>query len=343
MIQFVLGWRPSGGLDVAPAADALAGVVARGGFLDPARLRRWSSPGGHAALAYVAHDPAQLGGVEYVHSEEGRLALFAGRPVRWDAGGREADGAGPLDPTTYLEASIAWRGGLDGRWAAARYDDRARELEVGADALGAYPLFTAEAHGARWFSNAPAALAALTGVDRVDPLALAGLLGGGWSLSGDPLWAAVRRPRGGARRTAERRGRRVAARRRLRPRRCGRHPRRRPAGPGRLARPPEHRARDRRARLPAGPGRGAARRLPLRHDHRRRLRRARRRSRPRARSRRRGRARAARPGPARRHVHRPGARGGGRGAAVRRHRLPGGRRRLPARARQRPADAVAQR
>src|SRR5204862_3004575 len=89
MIQFVLGWRAAGGLDVAPAADALAGVSAREGFLDPSRLRRWRSPGAHAALAWVAHDAAQLGGVEYVHSEEGRLALFAGRPVRWDAGGRE--------------------------------------------------------------------------------------------------------------------------------------------------------------------------------------------------------------------------------------------------------------
>ncbi len=197
MIQFVLGSRPSGGLDAAPAADALAGVLAREGFLDPAGLRRWRAPDGHAALAWAAHDPAQLGGVEYVHAEERRLALFAGRPVRWDAGGREADGAGPLDPSLYLEPSTAWRDALDGRWAAARYDDDARELEVGADALGAYPLFTADVHGARWFSNAPAALAALAGARELDPLALAGLLGGGWSLSGDPLWAAVRRlPRG---------------------------------------------------------------------------------------------------------------------------------------------------
>src|SRR2546429_6246459 len=119
-------------------------------------------------------------------SEESRLALFAGRPVRWDAGGHEADGAGPLDPRTYLEPSAAWRDALDGRWAAARYDDAARELEVGADALGAYPLFGAEAHGARWFSNAPAALASLAGARELDPLALAGLLGGGWSPAADP-------------------------------------------------------------------------------------------------------------------------------------------------------------
>jgi hypothetical protein len=197
MIQFVLGWRAAGGIDAAPAADALAGVTAREGFLDPARLRRWRSPDGHAALAWVAHTPAQLGGVEYVHAEDRRLAMFAGRPVRWDAAGREADGAGPLDPRAYLEPSAAWRDALDGRWAAARYDDAARELEVGADALGAYPLFTAEAHGARWFSNAPAALASLTRARELDPLALAGLLGGGWSPAGDPLWSAVRRlPRG---------------------------------------------------------------------------------------------------------------------------------------------------
>ncbi|HEV7459580.1 MAG TPA: hypothetical protein VGN78_03505, partial [Solirubrobacteraceae bacterium] len=197
MIQFVLGWRAAGGVDADPAADALAGVSAREGFLDPARLRRWRSPGGHAAVAWVAHDPAQLGGVEYVHADENRLALFAGRPVRWDAAGGEADGAGPLDPRTYLEPSAGWRDALDGRWAAARYDDTAHELEVGSDALGAYPLFAAEAHGTIWFSNAPAALASLTGARELDPLALAGLLGGGWSPAGDPLWAAVRRlPRG---------------------------------------------------------------------------------------------------------------------------------------------------
>ena len=57
MLQFVLGWRPAGGLDVEPGAAALAQVVGRAGFLDPARLARWRSPGGHAALAWVAHDP----------------------------------------------------------------------------------------------------------------------------------------------------------------------------------------------------------------------------------------------------------------------------------------------
>src|SRR4051794_7678408 len=105
MIQFVLGWRDAGGLDVAPAAEALAGTVARAGFLDPARVARWRAPEGHAALAWVAHDPEQVGGVEYVHVEERRVALFAGRPVRWDASGTEADGAGPLDPRAYLEPS----------------------------------------------------------------------------------------------------------------------------------------------------------------------------------------------------------------------------------------------
>jgi hypothetical protein len=197
MIQFVLGWRPAGGLDVEPAAAALADVVGRAGFLDPERTARWRSRGGHAALAWVAHDPAQVGGVAYVHADERRMALFAGRPVRWDGAGREADGMGALDPRAYLEPSAAWRDALDGRWAAARYDEQARELEVGADALGAYPLFTADAGGARWFSNAPAALAALVEARELDAAALAGLLGGGWSLAGDPLWAAVRRlPRG---------------------------------------------------------------------------------------------------------------------------------------------------
>src|SRR5438128_1214906 len=80
-----------------------------------------------------------------------------------------------------LQFVLGWRaaGGLDPGSAG--------------DALGAYPLFEAAAHGARWFSNAPAALSALAGARDLDPVALAGLLGGGWSLAGDPLWAAVRR------------------------------------------------------------------------------------------------------------------------------------------------------
>src|SRR2546429_9906051 len=82
MIQFVLGWKPSGGLDLAPAADALAGVIAREGFLDSARLRRWRAPDGHAALAWAAHDPGQVGGVEYVHAAERPPPPFAGGPAR---------------------------------------------------------------------------------------------------------------------------------------------------------------------------------------------------------------------------------------------------------------------
>src|SRR5436305_15100289 len=109
MLQFVLGWRAAGGLDPGSAGDALGAMAGRAGLLDPARLRRWRSPDGHVALAWLAHDPAQLGGVEYVHAEERRVALFAGRPVRWDAAGREADGAGPPDPRTYGGPSRGWR------------------------------------------------------------------------------------------------------------------------------------------------------------------------------------------------------------------------------------------
>src|SRR5437763_252576 len=206
MLQFVLGWRAAGGRVAGSAGDALGAVAGRAGLRDPARLRRWRSPDGHVALAWLARDRAQLGGVEYVHAEERRVALFAGRPVRWDAAGREADGAGPLDPRTYVAPSSEWRDALDGRWAAARYDEDARELEIGADALGAYPLFEAAAHGARWFSNAPAALSALAGARDLDPVALAGLLGRGWSLAGDPPSAPAAR---GGSCPASRRGRPV--------------------------------------------------------------------------------------------------------------------------------------
>jgi hypothetical protein len=198
MNHFVLGWRAPGGIELDPAARALSRVTERLGFLAPGRIARWTASDARAALAWVAHDPGQVGGVRYVAAEPDRLALFAGRPVHWPAAGGP-DGSGPLDPGFYLRPFREFRDELDGRWAAARYDTTQGELELATDALGAYPVFVAEHGGARWFSNDPTVLALLTGADELDPLALAGLLGGGWSLAGDPLWRAVRRlPRGGA-------------------------------------------------------------------------------------------------------------------------------------------------
>ncbi|MDQ6750194.1 MAG: hypothetical protein M3Z33_05510, partial [Actinomycetota bacterium] len=197
MIHFVLGWRPQGGIELEASAGALSAVTERLGFLEPARLARWTASDARAALAWVAHEPERTGGVRHVCAEPGRLGLFAGRPIRWGPDG-VVDGRGPLDPSFYLRPFRTFCDELDGRWMGARYDAAQGELELATDALGAYPVFVAKHGGARWFSNNATVLATLTGADELDPLALAGLLGGGWSPAGDPLWRAVRRlPRGG--------------------------------------------------------------------------------------------------------------------------------------------------
>lgn len=198
MNHFVLGWRAQGGIEVEPGVLALSEVTGRLGFLDPGRIQRWKASDGRAALTWIADDPGRVGDVRYVQAEPDRVGLFAGRPIRW-TGATAADGRGPLDPAFYLRPFRTFCDELDGRWAAARYDAGEGELELASDALGAYPLFVAEHGGARWFSNNPTVLRMLVGADELDPLALAGLLGGGWSLAGDPVWTAVRRlPRGSA-------------------------------------------------------------------------------------------------------------------------------------------------
>ena len=196
MNHFVLGWRAQGGVQSEVAGRALRQVGERLGFLDPERIERWTAPDGRVALAWLAHPPDAIGGVRYVCAEPDRVGLFAGRPIHWPAGG-EADGRAPLDAGFYLRSLAAVGPELDGRWAAARYDAVEGELQLATDALGAYPVFVADHGGARWFSNNPSVLRTLAGGRGLDPLALAGLLGGGWSLTGDPLWREVRRlPRG---------------------------------------------------------------------------------------------------------------------------------------------------
>ena len=240
-------------------------------------------PSGAAAVVSVSHDRHQTGGVRYVHRDESRLALFSGRPIRW-TGAREADGRGPIDAASYLEPAERWAHELDGRFAVVRYDDASRVLEAVTDPMGAYPLFEARADGARWVSNSAELLRSLSGSTERDRAALAGLLGGGWSLDGHPLWASVRRlarasvHRLAAATAAERRelgtGRAIpasigggfdpdrAADLLVAATRCAR----------RLARAPERRARHRRARLPRRARRGAPRGHSLRDDHRRRRR-----------------------------------------------------------------------
>lgn len=61
------------------------------------------------------------------------------------------------------------------------------------DSLGAYPLFSGQAGGTRWISNSAELVRRVLGTRDLDLSAVAGLVGAGWSLSGEPVWARVRR------------------------------------------------------------------------------------------------------------------------------------------------------
>ena len=158
MNLFLLGWpAASSAVDAERAAAVLEGL--REPFFADGVLTRL--PGAGACLA---HPPERVGGESYVSMDGDRWTVFAGRPV------------GPLDAP------------VDGRYAVVRSDG-----SVVVDPLGAYPVHEASIEGVRWVSNSPGALVALGADAALSVPALAGVLGGGWSLSGDPLWSGVRR------------------------------------------------------------------------------------------------------------------------------------------------------
>jgi hypothetical protein len=101
-------------------------------------------------------------------------ALFSGRPIVWN--GDSADGRAPLDPAFWLDPPVD---DLDGRYVGVRVVDG--EVTVFTDALGAYPVY----RRGEMVSNNAAVLHG-SGSMRID--VLASLLGGGWSLSGNPVW-----------------------------------------------------------------------------------------------------------------------------------------------------------
>ncbi|MEA2473581.1 MAG: hypothetical protein QOE06_1496 [Thermoleophilaceae bacterium] len=192
MNLFVLAWSGERAVDPAGPAAGLRRLLERLPFFPGRPVETWTAPSAALAAAWISHGPEQTGGVRYVHTEQRRLAMFSGRPIRW-TGDLEADGRGPLDPAFYLEPAERWSESLDGRFAAVRYDDSDRTLEVASDALGAYPIYEAHADGIRWTSNNAEVLRELCDARELDPAVLAPVLGGGWSLSGDPVWSGVRR------------------------------------------------------------------------------------------------------------------------------------------------------
>src|SRR5438034_3916125 len=189
---FVVGWSPVGFVEALAAERALGALLDRLPFFDGIAPRTWASASGAACAACVSHPPSQTGGIRYSHFDAEHLALYSGRPFRWASDGT-ADGHGPLVPDHYLHPPETWMRDLDGRCVAVRWVDGQRTLDVFTDPMGAYPVFSCQANGTTWISNNAEILHVLAGVHEQRLEALAGMLGGGWSLSGHPRWAAVRR------------------------------------------------------------------------------------------------------------------------------------------------------
>ena len=122
-----------------------------------------------------------------------QLPFFPGRPVEtWQAHGFSAawiqhEGIDYVSTEPRFELLA---GHPAGRYVRVRWDG---SLHVTHDSLGAYPVFEAIADGTRYVSNNAELLRALAGSSEIALESVAGLLGGGWPLDGDPMWEAVRR------------------------------------------------------------------------------------------------------------------------------------------------------
>ncbi|MFL5780600.1 MAG: hypothetical protein ACJ760_04735 [Thermoleophilaceae bacterium] len=168
---FVAGLAERAQPDLGAAERALRSLLERLPFFPGRHVETWAA--GRAAAAWVAHD------ARHAEAAGERLVLWSGRPIRW-AGEREADGApGALD------------GELDGRFAVVRAGTDGVDVET--DPMGAYPVYETVAGGVRWVSNNASVLRELRGGTALAVDVLASVLGGGWSLDGDPAWEGVRR------------------------------------------------------------------------------------------------------------------------------------------------------
>jgi hypothetical protein len=139
---------------VDPPVAALEALRDRIGFFPGRAVERWSSA--RAAAAWVSHDPALVGGVSYADAAPDRLTL--------------------------------WSGHRAGRFARVTVSDAGTDVEQ--DRMGSYPLYAASSDGIEWVSNNAWLLRS---DDAVSLDAVASLVAGGWSLSGDPAIGGVRR------------------------------------------------------------------------------------------------------------------------------------------------------
>ncbi len=187
MIAFVLRiGSPSPGLDAATAAklSAFAGLHSPRTFAEGGA---WSSADNAISCQWVAHAPAELGGVRYTYSAGTRFALFAGRPVIW--GRQHADGLGAIDPSTYLGAPLELLERLDGRFAII--DVAGSAVRLVTDPVGLLPVFVSHRNGASWLSNVAPLISEAT--DPVRETALVAFLLTGNAITGEPMSNRVRR------------------------------------------------------------------------------------------------------------------------------------------------------
>lgn len=167
-------------VDGPVARDALQSVVDRLPFFPGQTVQTWSAR--RCSAAWIAHSD------DYVHAEYDRIAMYSGRPIVW-TGDTSADGRAPLDPRFWFDADLDK---VDGRYAAVRVVEG--ELVAMVDALGAYPLYVTNVDGGQLVSNSAEVLhVARGGAGSMSVPVLASLLGGGWSLSGHPIWEGIER------------------------------------------------------------------------------------------------------------------------------------------------------
>ncbi len=172
---------------------ALSEVLVDMPFGDSPARARWT---GHGIMASMAsHAPEQVGGVRYWAATDGRLAMFAGRPVARPAGeGPMFDGRSPLDPRWFASAPPGWASRMEGRFVTIGCAGDSGAVDVVTDPLGAYPVYEVEHEAVRWISNSAEVLRRLAPEpDAIDRGVLAEVLAGGWSLDGHAVWAGVRR------------------------------------------------------------------------------------------------------------------------------------------------------
>jgi hypothetical protein len=192
MNLLLLGWSPSSPIEADRADASFTRFLRELPFPNFGPAQVWLAPSGRLLAFCAGHRNTQTGGAAYAHFEVDRIAMYSGRPVIW-TGEFAAEGRRPLDPRFYMQPPEAWSDALDGRCVVARYEDKTSTLDLYTDQLGAGHLYTANEGQARWFSNNAELLRRVIDSRTTAPLALASIVGCGWSLGGQPVWQEVRR------------------------------------------------------------------------------------------------------------------------------------------------------